>query len=107
MFDELYSGTNPEEAILSAYVVMDYLANHSNVSTILTTHYVKLCKKLSKNKKITNCHMKVFENKDDSNKFEYSYLLESGISEIKGGIKVLIDMNYPQEIIDKTIRSIK
>jgi hypothetical protein len=102
VFDELYSGTNPEEAILSAYVVMDYLANHPTVSTILTTHYVKLCKKLSKNPRITNCHMKVLEDKEDSNKFEYLYSLEEGISEIKGGIKVLIDMNYPQEIIDKT-----
>ena len=34
------------------------------------------------------------------NNFEYTYLLENGISDVKGGIKVLIDMNYPQEIID-------
>jgi hypothetical protein len=30
--------------------------------------------------------------------------LESGISEIKGGINVLTDMNYPKEIIDNTIK---
>lgn len=99
VFDELYSGTNPEEAIISAYVVMDYLAKHKNVSTILTTHYVELCKKLEKNKQIKNCHMKVNVNALQNN-FEYTYLLENGISDVKGGIKVLIDMNYPQEIID-------
>ena len=38
--------------------------------------------------------------KNDS--FEYTYLLEEGISTIKGGLKVLKDMNYPQEILDNT-----
>jgi hypothetical protein len=31
--------------------------------------------------------------------FEYTYLLIKGISEVKGGIKVLIDMKYPEEIL--------
>jgi hypothetical protein len=31
--------------------------------------------------------------------FEYTYLLEEGISKVKGGIKVLKDMNYPQAIL--------
>ena len=35
--------------------------------------------------------------KNDS--FEYTYILENGISKIKGGHKVLKDMNYPVEII--------
>ena len=120
VFDELYSGTNPEEAIISARVVMEYLAKNLNVSTILTTHYVKLCKQLNKNKHIRNCHMKVVKseetletnetneknnNNNETNlKFEYSYLLEPGMSTIKGGVKVLIDMNYPREIIDNAKR---
>jgi len=105
VFDELYSGTNPEEAILSAYVVMDYLAKRKNVSTILTTHYVELCSKLEKNDSIRNCHMKVLKHGTTNamgggDNFEYTYLLEGGISQVKGGIKVLIDMDYPQEILD-------
>jgi len=36
------------------------------------------------------------------NDFKYTYLLKKGISEIRGGIKVLNDMNYPKEIIDET-----
>jgi hypothetical protein len=105
VFDELYSGTNPEEAILSAYVVMDYLAKRKNVSTILTTHYVDLCSKLEKNDSIRNCHMKVLKHGTTNaigggDNFEYTYLLEGGISQVKGGIKVLIDMDYPQEILD-------
>jgi hypothetical protein len=34
--------------------------------------------------------------------FVYTYLIEKGISNIKGGIKVLSDMNYPKEILDYT-----
>lgn len=98
VFDELYSGTNPEEAVISAYVVMNYLAKHKNVSTMLTTHYADLCRKLEKKENMQNCHMKVLKTGEED--FEYTYLLEEGISVIKGGIKVLMDMDYPQEIID-------
>jgi hypothetical protein len=99
IFDELYSGTNPEEAVVSAFAFMDYIVKHKNITCMLTTHYVKLCKKLSKNVKIKNYNMKT-EKKNDN--FEYTYLLQEGISKTKGGLKVLHDMRYPQEILDKT-----
>jgi hypothetical protein len=34
--------------------------------------------------------------------FKYTYYLKKGISEVKGGLKVLSDMNYPEEIINNT-----
>lgn len=98
-FDELYSGTNPEEAVISAYAFMKYLTKNENVSCLLTTHYMKLCKKLAKNKNIKNYNMKTIKKNDT---FLYTYLLEEGISEVKGGLKVLQDMNYPKEILDNT-----
>jgi hypothetical protein len=96
IFDELYSGTNPDEAITSATAFMNYIVKTDNVTCLLTTHYVKICKKLSKNKKITNFNMKT--NKK-GNSFEYTYKLVKGISTVKGGLKVLSDMNYPNEIL--------
>ena len=33
----------------------------------------------------------------------YNYLFKEGISNIKGGLNVLYDMNYPKEIIENTI----
>ena len=54
IFDELYSGTNPEEAVSSAFAFMDYIVKYKNVTCLLTTHYIKLCKKLLKNKMIKN-----------------------------------------------------
>ena len=97
IFDELYSGTNPEEATRSAITFMEYLAKRKNISSMLTTHYIKVCKKLNDNKNIGNYHMKI--EKQCEGDFNYTYKLSKGISEIKGGFKVLKDMNYPEEIM--------
>ena len=99
VFDELYSGTNPYEAISSAYAFLNYLNKYENVNFVLTTHFLDLCRRLDKEKGIHNYHMKI-ENVDDD--FKYTYQLEKGISYIKGGIKVLKDLEYPTEIINNT-----
>lgn len=92
IFDEIYSGTNPSEAIASAFSFLDHISNY-NIDYILTTHYELLCKLLDNNKKIVNNHMKVEENKN-------TYKLKKGISCIKGGIKVLEELEYDKDIID-------
>lgn len=99
VFDELYSGTNPEEATSSATAFMEYLAKYDNVSCILTTHYIQMCKTLETHKRIKNFHMQTIKEEDS---FKYTYILQEGISEIKGGFKVLADMNYPLEILYST-----
>jgi DNA mismatch repair ATPase MutS len=99
-FDELYSGTNPEEAETSATAFMLYLQKYKNVSSLLTTHFIKVCKKLEKVNGIENYKM-VAEKINDS--IKYTYKLKPGISEVKGGINVLKQMNYPKEIITNTI----
>lgn len=100
-FDELYSGTNPDEAVMSAMAFMEYLIKNQNVSCVLTTHFIQLCNYLDKHKYIQNYNMKTMEN-DAKNDFKYLYKLEKGISNIRGGIKVLSDMNYPKEILENT-----
>ena len=99
IFDELYSGTNPDEAICSAKAFLKYLLNFSNVNFILTTHYTDICNHFNNNKQISNYKMNVLINNYDSS-FNYTYKLIKGISKIKGGVRVLKDMNYPTEIID-------
>jgi hypothetical protein len=97
VFDELYSGTNPEEAIMSATAFMSYLVKGDSITCILTTHFFKLCEHLEKNKNIENVHMETIQTKDS---FKYTYKLLGGISTIHGGIQILRDMDYPKEIID-------
>lgn len=99
-FDELYSGTNPEEAEISAIAFMDYLSKRANVSCLLTTHFIKVCEKLENNKNIINCHMTTNKIND---KLKYLYVLKEGISRVKGGINILTEMKYPKEIIDNTM----
>ena len=99
-FDELYSGTNPDEATISAVAFMKYIVKNKNVNSILTTHFIDVCKNLDKEPKIINCLM---ETNKHNNKLEYLYTLKNGISTVKGGINVLYDMDYPSEIIENTI----
>ena len=96
-FDELYSGTNPEEAEQSATSFMKYITKYKNISCILTTHFIKVCKKLEKSNNIINYKMLT---KKENNNLIYKYILVEGISDIKGGMIVLQQMNYPKEITD-------
>jgi len=99
-FDELYSGTNPEEAEQSATSFMKYITKYKNVSCLLTTNFIKVCKKLAKSKAIVNYKMLTEKVNND---LIYKYSLEEGISDIKGGLIVLKQMNYPKEIIDNNM----
>ena len=129
IFDELYSGTNPYEAVASAYGYVSYISDMRNVDFMLTTHYIQLCemfqprknkngdkrgdkrgdkkgdkrgdkRKPEANPNIRNLHMSA----SVSNAFEYTYHYKvvPGISKIRGGIKVLIDLQYPDAIIQTT-----
>ena len=98
IYDELYSGTNPTEAVKSARAFLLYLTAKKNVDFILTTHYVALCKKLRGSPRIVNYKMDVDMTEDG--RFKYTYKMRKGISKIKGGIMILEEMQYPTEIID-------
>jgi len=92
IFDEIFSGTNPSEAIASAYSFLKYISQFKNFEYILTTHYVSLCNMISNDNIILNKRMEIQNNKN-------TYKLEKGISKIRGGIKILVDLDYPTEII--------
>tara|TARA_B100001093_G_C26814641_1_gene1009117 strand:+ start:501 stop:2198 length:1698 start_codon:yes stop_codon:yes gene_type:complete len=93
IFDELYSGTNPNEAIASATSFLTYISEIKNINYLLTTHYVSLCKLLKDNSNIENNYMDTIDNKP-------TYKLKNGISQVKGGIKVLQELNYNKNIIN-------
>jgi MutS domain V len=112
IFDELY------EAVASAYGFIKYLNTFQNVDLLLTTHYSKLCKLLEA-ERVENMHMKIEragegqeqgqqegqgqgQQEKKVNSIRYTYKLGKGISSVKGGIKVLEDLDYPIEIINDT-----
>jgi DNA mismatch repair ATPase MutS len=105
IFDELYSGTNPAEAAKSAHAFLKYLSKYENVDFVLTTHYSSICKKLAKlngKRRIKNYKMDVIDN---AGKLDYTYKICKGVSKIHGAIRVLEQMEYPQEIIDEIKQS--
>ena len=96
VFDELFSGTNPYEAISAAASYLKYITKKDNVRFILTTHFISLCNIYKNDKKIENFSMKTDIINDNP---KYYYKIEEGISKIKGGITVLKEINYPKEIL--------
>ena len=103
IFDELFSGTNPYEAVSSATAYLRHISNNENVKFMLTTHFITLCRKLKNDKHIENVNM---QTEMSDNKPKYFYKIQKGISEIKGAITVLKDLGYPQNLINETKRII-
>lgn len=104
IFDELYSGTNPYEAVAAAYGYIAFISKNPRVDLILTTHYIELCELLEKQNSgaITNLHMSVCADTG-----AYKYKIANGISTIKGGLKVLRDLDYPSEIVESASEIIR
>jgi DNA mismatch repair ATPase MutS len=98
IFDELFSGTNAEEATSASFGFLKYLQKRENVDFILTTHFVKLCKMVKKaeNLKIENYKMDATL---DGNNIVFHYKLIKGISKIKAAKLILIQMGFPEEVV--------
>ena len=87
IFDELYSGTNPSDAVMCAKLYLKGMNEFKkNVDYLITTHYVDLCKSFETDQHLYNMKMQVIE-KDES--IEYLYKLVKGISTINGGKYIL------------------
>ena len=97
IFDELYSGTNPTDAVETAFDFIKFICKFkSNVRFLITTHYFDLCNKCVKNK--INVIQKCMKTIDENNSVKYTYLLEDGINNTRAGKDILKKMNYPDEI---------
>ena len=103
VFDELFSGTNPYEAICTAKSYLEYISKNKNVKFLLTTHFIRLCELCDKkNIENNNMHIKI-----ENDKLVYTYKIKSGISKIKGGIHVLEDLGYNKEILENAKKTIE
>ena len=85
--------------ISSAYSYLTYISKNKNVRFLLTTHYIKLYKLFNK-KIVVNKSMKTLFNKNKDP--IYTYKISNGISNVKGGVSVLKNLNYPKSIIKNT-----
>ncbi len=96
IFDELYSGTNPHEAIGSAYAYLLCLARKPNVKFLLTTHFTKLCRSMNDKADVENIKM---DTTIEENDVHHSYKISKGVSNVRCGFQVLRQLEYPPEIL--------
>ena len=101
LFDELYSGTNPTEAVKCGYAYLSHLSETENIHYVLTTHYPQLCEKLKEKQGILTYRMCVDVPKESREPIIYTYKIEDGINEVDGGVEVLRQMQYPTAILNK------
>ena len=99
IFDELFSGTNPYEAIGSAHAYLNFISKFRGVKFMLTTHFIRLCDLFRDTKRVKNMHMSASIQTEIPT---YHYKLATGISTIKGGITVLRELGYPRIILEGT-----
>ena len=69
---------------------------------ILTTHYTELCENMEKEDNVVNMKNVTIVNNNDTNQqaYTYSYKQLDGISKINGGKQILIDLSYPDYVLD-------
>lgn len=105
VFDELFSGTNPEEAVNCGYGFLVFLNKFKNSKFLLTTHFLDLSKKFEQEiytQNISNKKMESYYNINNS--ITHTYSIKNGINQIKGGFQVLKEMNYPKDILDLILK---
>jgi hypothetical protein len=98
IFDEIYSGTNPNDAVTCAKLYLNGMNKHKNkVDYMITTHYIEVCEHFRNKPYVKNKKMNVKENAE---KIEYDYKMVDGISYVNGGIFILKQLGYPSYLYE-------
>lgn len=95
--DELFTGTNPQDALASSYSIYKYLHYNPNISTIVSTHYHDI---LHQCKKWIN--MYYFNSIENNNTISHSYLISHGVCFQSNLIQTLEKIGIDQNIINFT-----
>lgn len=120
LMDELFSGTNHDDAVSAAYGFLCYLGKQERqegARFMLTTHFVEICDHIEANMAhvADNYQMTVkfrgegghedggdVEDEDGGDveqELQYLYKIQKGISNIRCGVHILKQMKYPKEVL--------
>lgn len=94
IFDELFSGTNAEEATVASVGLLNYIQSKPNVDFMLTTHFTNVPNKIAG--RIMNMKMDAAL---EGNSINFTYKLVQGISEIKAAKLILMQMGFPDDVL--------
>lgn len=128
LMDELFSGTNHDDAVQAAYGFLCYLGNparHASIRFLLTTHFVEICDNIQSTaphvalngkmmiedissvaeteteaeKGETEDSVDLEKKEEEIGEIRYLYQFKEGISRLRCGIHILKQMNYPKEVM--------
>jgi len=100
IFDEIYSGTNPVDAVSCATMYLSLLNEHKvSIDYLITTHFIDLCKHFVGSDHVVNGKMDVVQTDD---KITFLYRILEGYSTVHGGKYILKEMNYPDLLFVRT-----
>lgn len=91
VFDELFTGTNIDDATYAGMQCIKYL-NTYNVDFILTTHFTNMIQKLKK-EGVENEELRFFRTTEE-------YTLKQGISKVRVGKQILKELGYPSDFFN-------
>ena len=102
VMDEIFSSTNPEEAIAGASSIAELLSNYNNSISIITTHFKELTNISKHNSKFLNYYFPV--KIDTKEKIEFLYTIKKGISNQYIALYLLKEHGLDKILIDKAIK---
>lgn len=101
LFDELYSGTNPDEAAAASVAYLSHLQRASpSTRFLLTTHLTCVATGLGN---VARCSQMGGTVSDES--FTPTYACSAGVSRMRSGFLVLRELGYPAGIVDRLTHS--
>ena len=98
LLDELFSGTNPDDAVCASVSYLAYLHKLQNVDYILTTHFLQVVTSRLDDKKARALQMELFFSSEET--FLPTFHVVNGVCSTKGGIKILQDMDFPKPMLE-------
>lgn len=99
IIDELFRGTNQEDAFHCSKTVLDGFANHRGSSFLVSTHLYEL---MEKYKDLNSVSFRCFKTKISGHDFENTFQIEEGIASERIGQLILKKVGIP-ELLNKVV----
>ncbi|MDR7129059.1 ABC-type Na+ transport system ATPase subunit NatA [Algoriphagus sp. 4150] len=94
LIDEIFKGTNSRERLVISSEVLKQLAKENSI-VIATTHDLELVYG------VPDFMFFYFTGEDIAGKYQYDFLLRTGVLQSTNAVFVLRDMGYPEEVLDR------
>lgn len=99
VMDEIFSSTNPIEAISGAYAVCEKIAGYGNNALVFTTHLNYLTN-LKRGGQFTNYKMDTIVNGED---FRFTYRLVKGVNKHYLALEILKKNGFDADIVERAL----